>query len=58
MRETVMAISRVCGLATIVLTIFAAGASGAAPRPDKADGSAEAPFGAYLAGRHAQHMRD
>jgi tetratricopeptide (TPR) repeat protein len=30
----------------------------AAPSVEKPEASSEAPFGAYLAGRHAQHMRD
>jgi tetratricopeptide (TPR) repeat protein len=45
-------------LAGFVLVGLAAGTSEAAPSGDKAAPPDEVPFGAYLAGRHAQHMRD
>ena len=41
-----------------MLAGLAAGASEAAPTPDEPETVVEAPFGAYLAGRHAQHIRD
>jgi tetratricopeptide (TPR) repeat protein len=49
---------RIWGTAGFLLVGLVAGASEAAPTPDKPETAVEAPFGAYLAGRHAQHMRD
>jgi tetratricopeptide (TPR) repeat protein len=49
---------RIWGPASFLLATLAAGASSAAPSVDKPEPAVEAPFGAYLAGRHAQHMRD
>src|ERR671922_1413684 len=46
------------GLVGFLLASLATGAGAAAPEVDKPEVSAEAPFGAYLAGRHAQQMRD
>ena len=44
---------------SFLVASLAAGTSAvAAPNVDKAEPSSEAPFGAYLAARHAQHMRD
>jgi tetratricopeptide (TPR) repeat protein len=45
-------------LASVLLANLAAGASAATPSVEKSDPSAEPPYGAYLAGRHAQHVRD
>jgi tetratricopeptide (TPR) repeat protein len=45
-------------LVSAMLTIFAAGASLAAPSIQPPEPGAEVPFGAYLAGRHAQQIRD
>src|SRR6266851_2699285 len=58
MGRTVIDVCRIWGLASFVLANLAAGASEAAPSLEKPGPAAEAPFGAYLAGRHAQHMRD
>src|SRR5260370_39072829 len=55
MRKSVIDVYRIWGAAGFLL---AAGASEAAPALDKPETNVEAPFGAYLAGRHAQHMRD
>jgi tetratricopeptide (TPR) repeat protein len=41
-----------------MLALFVAGSSGAAPTSEQPQAAAEAPFGAYLAGRHAQQVRD
>jgi len=49
---------RIWGAAGVLLAGLVAGATEAAPAPDKPETAVEAPFGAYLAGRHAQHMRD
>jgi len=49
---------RIWGAAGVLLAGLVAGASEAAPALDKPETAVEAPFGAYLAGRHAQHMRD
>ncbi|HEY1432780.1 MAG TPA: tetratricopeptide repeat protein [Stellaceae bacterium] len=58
MRKSVMDGYRIWGAAGFLLVGLVAGASEAAPTPDKPETAVEAPFGAYLAGRHAQHMRD
>ena len=58
MRKSVIDLCRIWGAAGFLLAGLAAGASEAAPTPDKPETVVEAPFGAYLAGRHAQHMRD
>ena len=58
MRKSVIDVCRIWGAAGFLLAGLAAGASEAAPTPDKPETVVEAPFGAYLAGRHAQHMRD
>src|SRR6201981_4269039 len=58
MRKSVIDVYRIWGAAGFLLAGLAAGASEAAPTLDKPETTAEAPFGAYLAGRHAQHMRD
>jgi tetratricopeptide (TPR) repeat protein len=50
--------SRISGAAVLLLAGLAVGTSEAAQVSDKAEPAVEAPFGAYLAGRHAQHMRD
>jgi tetratricopeptide (TPR) repeat protein len=43
----------------LLASLAAAGVTAvAAPNVDKPEPSSEVPFGAYLAGRHAQHMRD
>jgi tetratricopeptide (TPR) repeat protein len=58
MPKSVVDVSRILGVAIALLAGFAAGTSEAAQGPDNAEPAVEAPFGAYLAGRHAQHMRD
>src|SRR5437763_12057247 len=58
MRKSVIDVCRIWGAAGFLLAGLAAGASEAAPTPDKPETVVEAPFGRYLAGRHAQHMRD
>src|ERR1700757_4711737 len=58
MRKSVMDVYRICGAAGFLFVGLAAGASEAAPTLDKPGAILEAPFGAYLAGRHAQHERD
>jgi tetratricopeptide (TPR) repeat protein len=59
MRETVIDIWRSWVSVSFLLASLAAGASAvAAPGVEKPEPSSETPFGAYLAGRHAQHMRD
>src|SRR6266853_2633795 len=59
MRETVIDIWRGWVSVSFLLASLAAGASAvAAPGVEKPEPSSETPFGAYLAGRHAQHMRD
>jgi tetratricopeptide (TPR) repeat protein len=58
MRKLVIDAYRIWGAAGFLLAGLAAGASEAAPTLDKPDTTVQAPFGAYLAGRHAQHMRD
>src|SRR5260370_18272204 len=55
MRKSVIDVYRIWGAAGFLL---AAGASEAAPAFDKPETNVDAPFGAYWAGRHAQHMRD
>jgi len=46
------------GPLTVVLASFMSIANSAAPAADKPQPTTEAPFGAYLAGRHAQQVRD
>ncbi len=58
MRKSVIDVYRIWGAAGFLLAGLAAGASEAASALDKPETTVEAPFGAYLAGRHAQHMRD
>src|ERR1700746_48501 len=58
MRKLVIDAYRIWGAAGFLLAGLAAGASEAAPTLDKPDTPVQAPFGPYLAGRHAQHMRD
>jgi tetratricopeptide (TPR) repeat protein len=59
MRKTVIDIWRSWVSVSFLVASLAAGTSAvAAPNVDKAEPSSEAPFGAYLAARHAQHMRD
>jgi tetratricopeptide (TPR) repeat protein len=55
---TVIELSRIGRLAGFLLAIFASAASVAAPSKDEPATAADAPFGAYLAGRHAQEERD
>jgi tetratricopeptide (TPR) repeat protein len=58
MGRTVTEVCRIWGFASFLLTALVAGTGEAAPSVDQPEPNAEAPFGAYLAGRHAQHMRD
>src|SRR5580704_12973280 len=58
MRKLVIDAYRIWGAAGFLLAGLAAGASEAMPTLDKPDTTVQPPFGAYLAGRHAQHMRD
>ncbi|MBO0735217.1 MAG: tetratricopeptide repeat protein [Alphaproteobacteria bacterium] len=58
MGRTVIDICRLGCLVNFFVAILAAGASAAAPNIEKPTPPEEAPFGAYLAGRHAQQMRD
>jgi tetratricopeptide (TPR) repeat protein len=59
MRKTVIDLWRSSVSVGFLAASLAAGASAvAAPSVEKSEPSSEAPFGAYLAGRHAQHMRD
>jgi tetratricopeptide (TPR) repeat protein len=58
MGSSVVDICRRWTLASFVFAGLAAGPSEAAPTIDNPEPAAEVPFGAYLAGRHAQHMRD
>ena len=58
MGSTVIDICRGWTLAGFVLVGLAVGTSEAALSGDKAAPPDEVTFGAYLAGRHAQHMRD
>jgi tetratricopeptide (TPR) repeat protein len=53
-----MEVSRGWGLASFLLATLASGASEAAPSIETPAILDEAPFGAYLAGRHAQQVRD
>jgi tetratricopeptide (TPR) repeat protein len=57
MRKSVMDICRIGGAAGFLFAGLVAPAS-AAPSLDKPEAAVEAPYGAYLAGRHAQHVRD
>jgi len=58
MRKSVMDVCRIWGAVVFLFTGLAAVASEAAPSLDKPEAAVEAPYGAYLAGRHAQHVRD
>ena len=62
MLKSVMDVGRISYAAVFLLAGFAVGAGEAAPVPQEpqpaVDPAVDAPFGAYLAGRHAQHMRD
>ena len=58
MRKSVTDICRIGIIAGFLFTGLAVGTSEGAPPADKPETAAEAPFGAYLAGRHAQHVRD
>ncbi|MBV9374843.1 MAG: tetratricopeptide repeat protein [Alphaproteobacteria bacterium] len=58
MRKSVADVCWVGVAAAFFLTDIAVGTSEGAPTVDKAETAAEAPFGSYLAGRHAQHIRD
>jgi tetratricopeptide (TPR) repeat protein len=58
MRKSVMDIRRICTIVGFLFVGFAIGPSEAAPTLDKSDTNVETPYGAYLAGRHAQHVRD
>src|SRR6201984_1002273 len=58
MRKSVINFYRIWGAVGFLLAGLAASASEAATTLDKPETIPEAPFGAYLAGRHAQHMRD
>jgi tetratricopeptide (TPR) repeat protein len=49
---------RLGGSVAFLLCVLAAGTSFAAPPPEKSEPVIEVPFGAYLAGRHAQQIRD
>jgi tetratricopeptide (TPR) repeat protein len=53
-----MGARQIWGAVSLLVTSFTAIASSAALTPDKPQPAAKAPFGAYLAGRHAQHVRD
>jgi tetratricopeptide (TPR) repeat protein len=57
MGRAIFDVCRIWGLVS-VLASFAAVASEGAPSVEKAEPASDAPFGAYLAGRHALHMRD
>src|SRR6266566_1487748 len=58
MRRVVMDVCRIWGLVGFLLAGLAPAASEAAPSLEKLEPVVEAPLGAYLAGRHAQHVRD
>ena len=58
MGSSVMNIRRGWTLASFVFAGLVAVTGEAAPSVDKPESAAEVPFGAYLAGRHAQQMRD
>ena len=59
MGRSVIGACRNWSLTGVVLASLAAGTSqAAAPSADKSEPAAEALFGSYLAGRHAQHIRD
>ena len=58
MRKLVRDVCRILGAAGLLFTGLAAGASEAALTVEQPETAGKAPFGAYLAGRHAQHMRD
>src|SRR5260370_869731 len=58
MRRVVMDVCRIWGLVGFLLAGLAPAGSEAAPSLEKLEPVVEAPVGAYLAGRHAQHVRD
>jgi tetratricopeptide (TPR) repeat protein len=58
MGRSVTSIRRMWSLLAFLLVSLAAAVSATAPSVEKHEPLAETPFGAYLAGRHAQHMRD
>ena len=58
MRKSVTDVCWIGVVAGFLFTGIAVGTSEGAPPADKPETAAEAPFGAYLAGRHAQHVRD
>src|SRR5215471_7981006 len=58
MGNSVMDARWIWGPLTVVLASFMSIANSAAPAADKPQPTTEAPFGAYLAGRHAQQVRD
>jgi tetratricopeptide (TPR) repeat protein len=58
MRIAVVNGCRIWSFVTLLFATLAAGASAAAPSVEKSGTSSEMPYGAYLAGRHAQHVRD
>ena len=55
---TVIEPLRIGCVAGVLMAVLAAGAAMAAPSPPEPAISADTPFGAYLAGRHAQQERD
>jgi tetratricopeptide (TPR) repeat protein len=58
MRRSVLDACRSWSLAGVVLAGLSAGTSAASPSADKSEPVTDALFGSYLAGRHAQHIRD
>jgi len=58
MRKSTREVCRILGAAGCLFAGLAVGASAAAPTPEQSETAFKAPFGAYLAGRHAQHIRD
>ena len=57
-KPVVVGACRIAGLAGVLLVGLWGATGKAAPSVDKPESYAETPFGAYLAGRHAQHKRD
>jgi tetratricopeptide (TPR) repeat protein len=58
MRKSIIDVCWAWSTAGCLLAGLTAATSEAAPKLDQSQIAVEAPFGAYLAGRHAQHMRD
>jgi len=58
MGKTVIGSCRIWSFATFLFAGLAAGASAAAPTVEQPGSSSDTPYGAYLAGRHAQHERN